>query len=136
MHVRLVSSVPLRCADIDRPVRAYWTFPPIMTAKCFNDTTAMETSGVINTLAEFIVAILPLLAVIRLRVDKPWAAVGLLSLGFIVAVVGCIRTYYIFKAYQSNDPTWWSGAQWICSEVENNLALVGCQPNFLESFRH
>jgi hypothetical protein len=86
----------------------------------------VEAAAIINTMSEFILAALPLLAVFPLGVDKRrrWAATSLLSLGFVVAFTGCFRCYYLWKLIHSHDLTWWSDAQWICSQVENDLALV------------
>jgi hypothetical protein len=95
-------------------------------AKCFNDASSVEAAAVINTFSEFILAALPLLAVFPLRVDKRkrWTATSLLSLGFVVAFTGCFRCFYLWKLISTYDLTWWSDPQWICSQVEINLALV------------
>jgi hypothetical protein len=86
----------------------------------------MEVAAIVNTLSEVWVATMPFIAVFRLRVDyrQRWGVIGLLSLGYLVAVAGIFRTYYIFKLISTYDLTWWSGPQWICSEVEIDLALV------------
>jgi hypothetical protein len=110
--------------DETRPVSAYWTYPSPTAANCIDDALALKISGILNTSAEFLIAVLPLIAIYRLQVKRPWSVICLLSLGFSVVVVGCFRTYYIFKATQLYDWTWWSAAQWICSEVENNTAIV------------
>jgi hypothetical protein len=111
-------------ADNARPVTQYWTYPSPPAANCIDDALAIKASGILNTSAEFLIAVLPLIAVYQLRVKRPWSVICLLSLGFSVVVVGSFRTYFIFKATQLYDWTWWSSAQWICSEVENNIAIV------------
>src|SRR4051812_24642114 len=94
--------------------------------KCINDGLSMQTAGVLNTLAEFLLAVLPLIAVYKLKVHttQRWSIISLLCLGFLVTIVGCFRVVYIWKALTTFDLTWYSGPQWVCSEVENDLALV------------
>jgi hypothetical protein len=86
----------------------------------------MQIAGVVNTFAEFTLAVLPLLAVFSLRVNKRqrWSVISILSLGFLITLVGSVRTFFLWKAMTTYDYTWWSGPQWICSEAENNLAIV------------
>jgi hypothetical protein len=93
---------------------------------CFNDLLSMEVAAVVNTLFEVIIATLPLVAVFKFRVNRNqrWGVIGILSLGYFVAFAGCFRAYYIFKAFITYDLTWFSGPQWICSEIELDLALV------------
>lgn len=90
----------------------------------------MEVIAVINTLFEVFIAILPVIATFRLQVDprQRWGVIALLSMGFLVAIAGVIRTVYIFKLLESYDLTWWSGPQWLVSEIEIEVALVSsCQ---------
>jgi len=107
------------------PIRAYWAWPPIQ-AKCINDGANMEAAGVINTFAEAWLATLPLLALSHFNISKKqrWSIVTILSLGFLVTIVGIFRTYYIWQAITTHDLTWYSGPQWICAEVELHLAVT------------
>jgi hypothetical protein len=86
----------------------------------------LQVIAVVNTFAEFLLALLPLLAVFALRVDKQqrWSVISILSLPFLVAFVGCFRTFFIWKCMTTFDYTWWAGPMWICSEIEINLAIV------------
>jgi hypothetical protein len=86
----------------------------------------MQAAGVLNTFAEFVMALLPFVAVFKLQVDKRkrWQVLGLLSLGLLVSFIGIWRTYFIWKALTTYDLTWWLGPQWVASEIENSMALV------------
>lgn len=90
----------------------------------------MQAAGVLNTFAEFVMALLPLIAVFRLKVDKRkrWEVLGLLSLGFFVFFIGIWRTFFIWRALTTYDLTWWLGPQWVASEIENFTALVWQEP--------
>jgi uncharacterized protein YraI len=94
----------------------------------------MEVAAVLNTVSEFVIAVLPIFAIFGLRVDprQRWSVIGLLSLGFFVAFAGCFRTYYLWKTVATYDMTWWSTPHWICSEVEIDAALVSDMALFWE----
>jgi hypothetical protein len=110
------------------PIKAYWAFPSDPSAQCINDGASMQAAGVLNTFAELVMALLPFVAVYRLKVDKQkrWHVLWLLSLGFFVSFIGIWRTFFIWKALTTYDLTWWLGPQWVASEIENSMALV-CQ---------
>lgn len=114
-----------KVANCISPVRAYWDWT-MMDPKCIDDWVTTMVAAIVNTFSEFLVATLPLLAVFFLHVDQRqrWNVVGLLSLGFLVAIVGCVRCVYIWKALESYDLTWWAGPGWICAQVEISVALV------------
>ena len=83
-------------------------------------------------------ALLPLPVILNLRLDKRqrWSVVCLLSLGVLTAVVGCVRTYFVYKALVVTlDVVWWAEPHWIASEVENAVALVSLFRFQLESTR-
>jgi len=86
----------------------------------------MFVCAILNTTSEFVVALLPIVAVHKLgvRPDQRWGVIGLLSLGLFVTFAGCFRTYYIWKIAHTYDVSWWAAPQWICSEVEIDSALV------------
>lgn len=86
----------------------------------------MFVCAVLNTISEFVVAILPVLAVFYLGVmpSQRFSVLSLLSLGFLVVIAGCFRTYYIYRIWNTWDVSWWSTPQFICSEVEIGTALV------------
>jgi hypothetical protein len=91
-----------------------------------DDGLSMQIAAVMNTFSEVVIAVLPVVAVFRLRVDprQRWSVIGLLSLSFFVAIAGICRTAFIFKLLKSYDLTWWSSPQWLTSEVEIDMALV------------
>ena len=111
--------------NASRPVSGYWDWT-IMDPKCIDDWVGTMVAAIINTFSEFIVATLPLMAVFFLQVDKRqrWNVVALLSLGFFVAIIGCIRCVYVWKALISYDLTWWAGPGWVVANVEIDVALV------------
>jgi hypothetical protein len=93
---------------------------------CVNDYRGMQVAAVFNTVSEVALAILPVIAVFRFKVDpkQRWSVIGLLSLGYLVAIAGIIRSYFLWKAAETYDLTWYASPQWCCAEVEIDLALT------------
>jgi hypothetical protein len=112
------------------PINAFWTYPPIPRERCINSGAVYQSLSVVNTVSEFAIAIFPIIGAYTLRVDvrQRWHVISLLSLGFLVTIAGCFRCFYVWKTVGPKDPTWWSSAQWLCSEIEINLAMVRNHP--------
>jgi hypothetical protein len=91
-----------------------------------NVANSDKVTAILNTLSEAVLAALPIFGVFRLKVIKHqrWSVISLLSLGFGVAIVGAVRTYYTFRVETSSDATWYAVPAWVASEVEINLSLV------------
>jgi hypothetical protein len=67
---------------------------------------------------------LPVVYQLRMKSGQRWAVISLLCLGSLVAVVGSVRTYYVWFLFSNDDLTWYAGPHWICSEVEICVAMV------------
>lgn len=97
-----------------------------------NEGVMLLIAAVFNTFSEFVVAVLPIPVVMRLRMDREqkWAIIALLSLGILVSVVGSVRTYYVWLAeIKTFDIPWYGVPQWICAAVEIDVALIcACAP--------
>jgi len=110
------------------PVSYYWNSnaEDDYTSTCLDEVVVMVATAGLNTASEFIVAALPILAVFKLRVDpsQRWPVIMLLSIGFIVAFVGCVRIHYLRAVHANFDFTWFSMYSWICSLLEIDIALV------------
>lgn len=106
------------------PVEAYFAWPS--PGVCINELYADTILSGFNTLSEALIAALPIPVLFQLRMkpDQQWAVLILLCLGFLVAVVGSVRTYYVWLLFSNDDLTWYAGPHWICSEVEICVAMV------------
>jgi hypothetical protein len=110
-----------------RPIRAFWAWPAIEGATCQDEAKIIQAIAIVNTISEFFLATLPLLGVFELGVRKGqrWSVVCLLSLGYLVGLTGCVRTYFVCTLFTGDfDVTWWVYPQYICSEVEIDLAII------------
>ncbi|TKX25240.1 hypothetical protein C1H76_2473 [Elsinoe australis] len=114
------------------PVKAYWTWPPIPTQKCIDEGLVTLIAGVINSVTDLLVTLLPVPLIMRLRlpVKQRLGVLVLLCLGIVVTAAGVIRTYYIWKSLIGSwDITWYAFHLWIAACVEIDLAvLCACAP--------
>jgi hypothetical protein len=85
-----------------------------------------QSLSVVNTVSEFFIALFPIIGAYTLGVDvrQRWHVISLLSLGFLVTIAGGFRTMFVWKCLVPYDGTWWVSAQWLCAEIEINLAMV------------
>lgn len=84
-------------------------------------------AGIINSLADFAVTLLPIPLIMRLRIpmrERIGAAV-LLGLGFAVTVAGGVRTYFVWLSMIDQwDQNWYAYGLWIAVAVEIDLGVV------------
>jgi hypothetical protein len=112
---------------MNRPVRAYWIFPPLVNGKCLDEGKVMLGGGVVNSASDLLTTVLPIPIVMRLQMPLK-QRIGvciLLCLGMIVTIAGAIRTYFSWKSLiASYDETWFAYPLWIAAAVELDLGLV------------
>jgi rhodopsin domain-containing protein len=126
----LLNALSLMLTTLTRPLYAVWGFPDpskINSVKCIHTGYFLFAVSVLNTIIELFVALLPIPVVYNLKMGQQQrlSVISILCLGLLVFLAGCVRCVFVYKSLVATwDVTWWSGPQWICSEVENNLALV------------
>lgn len=81
-------------------------------------------------IADLLVTLIPIPIVMRLKMPtrRRIAVLALLSLGFVVTGVGCLRTYYIWKWIVSYDLSWTAYPLYVCGTIEVDLGIVGYFP--------
>lgn len=62
-----------------------------------------------------------------MKSSQRWEVITLLCLGFFVAIVGVVRTYFVYLSFVDDDLSWYAMPHWICSEAELCVALVTFQ---------
>ena len=110
------------------PIRAMWTWPPIQGARCINEGRWTFVCGIINTIADIFVVVLPIPIIYKLRLPlrKRIGAIILVSLGFLVCVVGVVRAYFVWLSLMhSYDVTWNGYGALVAATVEIHVGLVG-----------
>ena len=113
------------CA-LRRPISANWDWPTPPGSKCVDIKAMITATSILNIVCEFLVALLPIAAVFHIGVDERqrWTVVSLLSMGFVVAIIGCIRMHFLSVELHTLDVTWYSTPNWVCSLIEIDVALV------------
>lgn len=87
----------------------------------------MFAGGIVNTVADFVVTVVPIPLIMRLRMPKPEriGVIVLLSLGFFITLAGIIRTYYIWLALvHTKDASWYSYPLFVAATVEVDVGIV------------
>ncbi|KAJ9657700.1 hypothetical protein H2201_008106 [Coniosporium apollinis] len=125
--ISFVALVVFQC----NPVSAYWAFPPQLQ-KCLPEGPVTLGAGIVNCIADLLVASLPIPIVVKLQMPRRQmvGVVMLLSLGFVVTLAGIIRTCFIWKSLMdSYDEMWYAFPLWIAAAVEIDLAMIcACAP--------
>lgn len=112
--------------DFHSPVKAYWTFPPIQGQKCLNEGLISFYIGILHSIAELLVTIIPIHFIMGLNMplNLRLSVLALLCLGFIATAAGIVRVYFTYTTMSNFDETWASYPLWIAAAVEANLGLV------------
>lgn len=109
------------------PVSAAFTVMKPQGAKCINEGILFYIGGIINTVADALITVLPIPLIMRLQMPRheQIGVIVLLSLGFFVTLAGVVRTYYIWLAQvHTQDETWWSYPLFVAASVEVDVGIV------------
>ncbi|KIW03484.1 uncharacterized protein PV09_05251 [Verruconis gallopava] len=124
----LVLATIFQCA----PIRAMWTYPPVPGARCINEGIWTFACGIVNTIADISVVVLPIPMIYKLQLPlrKRIGAILLVSLGFLVCVVAVVRTYFVWLSLvHSYDETWDGFGALVAATIEIHVGLMcACAP--------
>ena len=103
---------------------------------CISEPAHLLAAGIINTSTDFVVVILPIPTVWRLKFAgrEQVILVLLFGIGFMVSIAGCVRTVYTYQASVSNDRTWAIYPVWLSSCVELYVGIVSNLQSYKETF--
>lgn len=104
----------------------YWTLSLTPQTTCISETKNLLGAGIINTTTDFIVVILPMPTVwkLKLPLQQQIIVVMLFSAGFVVICAGAVRTYYLYQVTIGWDKTWTAFLAWVSSSVELYVGIV------------
>ena len=107
-------------------MRTFWSLIPPKGAHCINQNVLNLVASIINVLIDALVAVLPIPTVLsmRLPLQQRVTTCALFSLGFIVIVAACVRTWLTWKSLLAVDTTWASYDLFMVATVEAYLGLV------------
>lgn len=109
----------------------YWTlsFTP---QKCIGGKWFILSMGVLNIIADFLVVLIPIPVVLRLRLPLKQRIIvtALFGSGFAACIAGVVRTYYFYRLMNSNhDITWDSYPVWVATAIELYVGIVRKNPS-------
>ena len=109
-----------------RPPQDYWKVSKGPQLNCINQASSLLVAGIINTLTDFAVVLLPIRTIWLLQMPTRQALViiMLFSFGFVSCSAGILRTYYMYKVTLTWDQTWHSYPVWMTSAIELYLGVV------------
>ncbi|PQE28968.1 integral membrane protein [Rutstroemia sp. NJR-2017a BBW] len=109
-----------------RPPQDYWKVTIEPQPNCINQASSLLVAGVINTLTDFLVVLLPIRAVSTCRLPPRQTMVVsfLFTLGFLSCFAGIIRTYYMWRVTQEWDQVWHSYPVWVSAAVELYIGII------------
>jgi hypothetical protein len=111
---------------VSRPPQDYWKVSKGPQPNCINQASSLLVAGIINTLTDFAVVLLPIRTIWLLQMPTRQALViiMLFSFGFVSCGAGILRTYYMYKVTLTWDQTWHSYPVWMTSAIELYLGVV------------
>lgn len=111
-----------------RPPQDYWAITWDPQPNCINQGSSLLIAGIINTLTDFAVVLLPIRTVWTLQVpfQQIVVVVLLFGLGFTSCLAGVVRTYFMYEVTQVWDMTWASYPVWVSSSCELYIGVVCC----------
>ena len=133
----LLSLVIIPVIDlIFRKPSLYWTLSWTPQTTCISERDNLLGAGIINTATDFIVVILPMPTVwkLKLPLQQQIIVMTLFSAGFVVICAGAVRTYYLYQVTIGWDKTWTAFTAWVASSVELYVGIVSLPPTTSNAF--
>lgn len=127
MSVRLTCLIHLNgLTNGVRPISDFWKLTLESQPTCFDDASLLLAGGILNTLSDFLVVILPIPRVLMLHLPSRQRAIIaiLLGIGAMVTIAGAARTYFTYVSATSNDRTWSLHRAWVSGSLELYIGIV------------
>jgi hypothetical protein len=115
-----------------QPISDYWTVRLSPPGTCIDESIHLLVAGVINTVFDFVIVLLPIGVVWRLQKKgelprrQMIAVVCLFAAGLGASFAGVARTYLTWYMTTSSDfdLTWHSWVTWLASSIELYVGIV------------
>lgn len=122
------------------PIWQYWNwrakFARTWNQHCFDEGIASVLCGVLNGVMDLAVTFLPLPLVRKLKMPRKQrlGIMVLFGLGFLVSIVGIVRTVFQYRTVTQFDETWESYPLWIVVMVEIFVMVSAaiCKHQYIE----
>lgn len=115
-----------------RPISDYWKLTLESQPTCLDDASLLLAGGILNTLSDFLVVVLPIPRVLMLQLPARQRAIiaTLLGVGLMVTIAGAVRTYFTYVSATSNDRTWALHRAWVTGSLELYIGIVSITYKF------
>ncbi|KAF7879985.1 uncharacterized protein EAF02_007622 [Botrytis sinoallii] len=109
-----------------RPPQDYWKITDEPQPNCIDQSSTLLLAGIVNTLTDFLVVILPIRTVYSTNLPRRQTLIVsfLFTLGFLSCFAGVIRTYYMYQVTQTYDQVWASFPVWVSAAVELYVGII------------
>lgn len=113
-----------------RPPQDYWKITSEPQPNCINQSSSLLVAGIVNTLTDFTVVLLPIRLVFSLQLPRRQAFVValLFAFGFLSCFAGVFRTFFMWKVTQTFDMVWASYLVWVTASIELYVGVVSYPP--------
>lgn len=109
-----------------RPPQDYWKITSEPQPNCINQSSSLLVAGIVNTLTDFTVVLLPIRLVFSLQLPRRQAFVValLFAFGFLSCFAGVFRTFFMWKVTQTFDMVWASYLVWVTASIELYVGVI------------
>ncbi|KAK0118629.1 hypothetical protein ONS95_007513 [Cadophora gregata] len=120
--VAFIFGVMFQCGKPSR----YWTLSFIPQHECMSETKNLLAAGIINTVSDLVIVVLPIPIIWRLQlpIQQQIIIVLLFGAGVLVTVASILRTYYLYQVTDGWDKTWHASPAWVTSSVELYVGIM------------
>lgn len=104
----------------------YWTLSFAHQPECISETKNLLAAGILNTIGDLVVVILPIPIIWRLQlpIQQQIIIILLFGAGILVTIASVLRTYYLYQVSSGWDKTWHASPAWISSSVELYVGIM------------
>ena len=94
--------------------------------ECLNEAAHIFAAGIINTVNDFCVVLIPIPVVLKLKLPlrQRLVCIFLFGAGFIVCIAGGVRIAWMYQLDTAYDKTWLAYPTWIAGTIELYLGIV------------
>ncbi|ESZ95493.1 hypothetical protein SBOR_4147 [Sclerotinia borealis F-4128] len=116
----------LYCLGVSIPPQDYWKVTIDPQPNCINQSSTLLVAGIVNTLTDFLVVLLPIRTVYLTNLPRRQSLIVsfLFTLGLLSCFAGVVRTYYMYHVTQVWDQVWASYPVWITAAVELYIGII------------
>lgn len=125
----------IRADVLHRNPATYWTLSFQPQTQCISETKNLLAAGIVNCWTDFLVVILPMPMVFKLKLPRrqQFIVALLFSMGLLVTLAGAARTVYLYQVTSSFDKTWKVFPVYIASTVELYIGIVSSKPHLVHA---